>query len=230
LNIVFTKRICQAALCLAATSAMAASLSDLSNVDATSGLKAALEKGAIAAVGKLGTENGFLGNDEVKIGLPRVLEKARPILNMTGQGQKLDELVVSMNHAAEMAVPLAKPLLVNAVRSLSVTDAKNILAGGDTSVTDFFREKTSASLAVKFLPIVKKMTDRSDLSAKYNRAIGQVSKFGAVSPEQATVEDYVTQKAVDGLFKMIGEEERAIRRDPIGAGSKIISKVFGSLR
>jgi hypothetical protein len=229
-HMMYAKRLGQVLLCLVASGAMAASLSDLSNLDASSGLKAALEKGALSAVGKLGVENGFLNNDDVRIGLPRVLEKARPILNMTGQGQRLDDLVVSMNHAAEMAVPLAKPLLIDAVRSLTVTDAKNILTGGDTSVTEFFRTRTSASLAVKFLPIVKQMTDRSDLSAKYNRAIGQVSKFGAVAPEQATVEDYVTHKAVDGLFKMIGEEEREIRRDPIGSGSKIISKVFGSLR
>jgi hypothetical protein len=224
------KRLCQTMLLLAASSAFAVSLSDLSNVDATSGLKAALEKGAIAAVGKLGAENGFLNNEDVKIPLPRVLEKARPLLNMTGQGERLDELVVDMNHAAESAVPLAKPLLIKAVKSLTVTDAKNILSGGDTSVTDFFREKTSNDLAMQFLPIVKRMTDRSSLSSKYNGAMGKVSRFSKVPPEQATVEDYVTHQAVDGLFKMIAVEEREIRRDPIGAGSKIISKVFGSLR
>ncbi|MES2017925.1 MAG: DUF4197 domain-containing protein [Pseudomonadota bacterium] len=224
-----TKKLSLAVLCLAATSAMAASLADLSNLDATSGLKAALERGAVAAVGKLGAENGFLHNDQVKIGLPRVLEKARPLLNMTGQGERLDELVLDMNHAAEMAVPLAKPLLIKAVKSLTVRDAKLILSGGDTSVTDFFREKTSGELALQFLPIVKKVTDRSDLSAKYNGAMGKVGRFSAIPPEQATVEDYVTHKAVDGLFKMIAEEERDIRRDPIGTGSKILSKVFGSL-
>jgi hypothetical protein len=223
------KKICLAVLCAVATSALAASLADLSNLDATSGLKAALERGAVAAVGKLGAENGFLNNDQVKIGLPRVLEKARPILNMTGQGERLDALVLDMNHAAEMAVPMAKPLLIKAVKSLTVHDAKQILTGGDTSVTDFFREKTAGELALQFLPIVKKVTDRSKLSAKYNGAMGKVGKFSTIPPEQATVEDYVTHKAVDGLFKMIAEEERDIRRDPIGTGSKILSKVFGSL-
>jgi hypothetical protein len=144
---------------------------------------------------------------------------------MTGRGQQLDELVVSMNHAAEAAVPIAKPLLLNAIKSMSVDDAKQVLTGGDTSVTNFFRDKTSAQLAVRFLPIVKKVTDRSDLSAKYNSAMGQVSKLGVTS-QQATVEDYVTQRALDGLFTMIAEEEKAIRRDPIGSGNKIISKVF----
>lgn len=207
---------------------MAISLADLSNQDANSGLKAALEKGSLAAVAKLGVENGFLNNDKVKIQLPPIFEQARPLLKMTGRGQQLDDLVVSMNHAAEAAVPMAKPLLLNAVSSMSVADAKQILTGGDTSVTNFFHDKTSTQLAVKFLPIVKKVTDRADLSAKYNGAMGQVSKLG-LAPQQTTVEDYVTQRALDGLFTMIAEEEKAIRRDPIGTGSKIISKVFGAL-
>jgi hypothetical protein len=217
------------ALSLFASSAVAASLADLSNQEASSGIKAALEKGSVAAVAKLGVQNGFLNNDKVKIQLPPILEQARPLLKMTGRGQQLDDLVVSMNRAAEAAVPMAKPLLLNAVKSMSVADAKQILTGGDTSVTNFFREKTSAQLAVKFLPIVKKVTDRSDLSAKYNSTMGQVSKLG-LAPQQASVEDYVTQRALDGLFTMIAEEEKAIRSDPIGSGSKIIGKVFGVLR
>lgn len=215
-------------LSLFASTAMAISLSDLSNQEATSGLKAALENGSNAAVGRLGVENGFLNNDKVKIQLPSILDQARPLLKMTGRGQQLDDLVVSMNRAAEAAVPMAKPLLLNAVKSMTVSDAKQILGGGDTAVTDFFREKTSSQLAVKFLPIVKKITDRSDLSAKYNGAMAQASKLG-LGKEQATVESYVTQKALDGLYMMIAEEERAIRKDPIGSGSKIIGKVFGAL-
>ncbi|WP_420473178.1 DUF4197 domain-containing protein [Noviherbaspirillum sp. ST9] len=211
-----------------ASTAIAASLSDLSNQDASSGLKAALERGSNAAVARLGVENGFLNNEKVKIQLPSILEQARPILKMTGKGKQLDELVVSMNRAAEAAVPMAKPLLVNAVKSMTLTDAKQILTGGETSVTDFFRQKTSAELAVKFLPIVKKITDRSNLSATYNGAMAQASKLGLGS-EQATVEGYVTQKALDGLYTIIAEEEKAIRKDPIGTGSKIIGKVFGAL-
>ncbi|CAN7694207.1 DUF4197 domain-containing protein [Pseudoduganella sp. LjRoot289] len=213
---------------LLASSAWAVSLADLSRQDMNGALKAALERGSSAAVGKLGVENGFLSNDKVKIQLPRILEQARPILQMTGQAQRLDELVVSMNHAAEAAVPLAKPLLMDAVRNMTLTDAKNILTGGDTSVTQFFREKTSAQLGVKFLPIVKKVTDRSDLSAKYNGAMAKVSKMGLA--QTGTVEDYVTQRALDGLYIMIAEEEKAIRDDPIGTGSKLIGKVFGALK
>lgn len=216
-----------APLCFIASSAWALSLADLSNADAGNGVKAALDQGSLAAVGKLGVENGFLNNDLVKIQLPPLLEKARPILKMTGQGKMLDDLVVSMNHAAEAAVPMAKPLLIDAVKSMTLSDAKNILTGGDTSVTNFFREKTSAQLAVKFLPIVKNVTDRSDLSAKYNGAMSRATQFGV--SQQPTVEEYVTQRALDGLYTMIGEEEKAIRRDPIGSGSKIIGKVFGAL-
>ncbi|SDY05498.1 Protein of unknown function [Collimonas sp. OK242] len=218
------------ALAVTASAALALSISDLSNQDASSGLKAALQKGADVAVSKLGVENGFLNNDKVKIGLPSVLDKAMPLLRMTGQGQKLDDLVVSMNHAAEQAVPLAKPLLLNAVKSMSVTDAKNILTGGDTSVTDFFKQKTSAQLGQKFLPIVKGVTDRNGLSAQYNAVMGQVGKTGMVPAQQSTVEGYVTQRALDGLYTVIGEEEKAIRQDPVGAGSAIIGKVFGALK
>jgi hypothetical protein len=223
-----TSTLLSATLC--ASTAFAFSLADLSNRDATNGLKAALEKGSVAAVAKLGIENGFLQNDKVKIELPDILQQVQPLLQMTGRGAQLDELVLSMNRAAEKAIPLAKPLLLNAVKSMTVTDAKNILSGGDTSVTDFFRQKTSGPLAVKFLPIVKSITDRSGLAAQYNTTVSQVAKFNIVPEQQSTVETYVTQRALDGLFFMIGEEEKAIRRDPIGTGSKIIGKVFGSMQ
>ncbi|MDB5774709.1 MAG: hypothetical protein JWP38_842 [Herbaspirillum sp.] len=221
-------------LALVFSAAAAVSLSDLSNKDATAGVKSALEKGADAAVSKLGVENGFLNNDKVKITLPGPLEKAMPLLKMTGQGQKADDLVVAMNHAAESAVAQAKPMLVNAVKAMSVTDAKNILTGGDTSVTDFFRQKTSAQLTTQFLPVVKKITDGNGLSTQYNAVMAQVAKTGlgssVASGPQATVEGYVTQRALDGLYTMIGEEEKAIRRDPVGTGSALLGKVFGAVK
>ncbi|NGZ84900.1 DUF4197 domain-containing protein [Duganella aceris] len=217
-------------LSLLAASAYALSLADLSNQDASGGLKAALEQGANLAVSKLGAENGFLNNEKVRIPLPKILEQARPLLKMTGKGKQLDELVVQMNHAAEAAVPMAKPLLLDAVKSMSISDAKNILTGGDTSVTDFFREKTSPKLATQFLPIVKKVTDRSDLANKYNSTMALAPKMGIKAQEQMTVEGYVTQRALDGLYTMIAEEEKAIRADPLGTGSKLIGKVFGALK
>lgn len=205
-------------------------LSSLSNQDANSGLKAALEKGALAAVGKLGVTDGFLANDKVKIPLPSLLEKARPLLRLSGQSKQLDELHIAMNRAAESAVPMAKPLLLDAVKSMSVSDAKNILTGGDTSVTNFFREKTSGSLNSKFLPLVKGVTDKVGLSTKYNAVMSKAQKLGAVPEKEASVEAYVTGRAVDALYTMIAEEEKAIRQDPIGTGSKIIGKVFGLLK
>ncbi|MBK1888961.1 DUF4197 domain-containing protein [Undibacterium sp. 14-3-2] len=219
-----------ASLTMIAMSVYAMSFSDLSNKDASTGLKAALDKGSVAAVAKLGVENGFLNNDKVRIPLPSVLEKARPILKMTGKSQQLDELVLSMNRAAESAVPLAKPLLINAVKSMTLSDAKNILTGGETSVTVFFKEKTAAPLAVKFLPLVKNVTDKAGLSSKYNNMMGQAQKFGVVPAQESTVEGYVTQRALDGLYLMIAEEEKAIRKDPLGSGSKAISQVFSLLK
>ncbi|MGW8394842.1 DUF4197 domain-containing protein [Pseudoduganella sp. HUAS MS19] len=218
-----------AGLALAA-SAFANPLDALTEKEAGGGLKAALEAGSVAAVGKLGVEGGFLNNDAVRIKLPRVLEKARPILEMTGHGEQLEELETAMNRAAEQAVPLAKPLLVNAVKSMTLSDAKAILTGGETSVTDFFKEKTAAPLAMKFKPIVKGVTDKSRLSAQFNGAMAQATKFGLAAEDQASVESYVTQRALDGLFLMIGEEEKKIRENPISYGSKAISKVFGLLK
>ncbi|HMU67777.1 MAG TPA: DUF4197 domain-containing protein, partial [Cellvibrionaceae bacterium] len=136
----------------------------------------------------------------------------------------------AMNRAAESAVPMAKPLLISAVKSMTFNDAKNILAGGETSVTDFFREKTAASLAVKFLPLVKGVTDKAKLAQSYNSVMSKAQTLGLASDQEATVEAYVTKKAAEGLYVMIAEEEKAIRRDPVGTGSKIIGKVFGALK
>jgi hypothetical protein len=208
----------------------AADLSKLSNQDASSGLKAALEKGANAAMSKLGVADGFLGNDKVKIPLPSILEKARPVLKLSGQGKKLDELEIAMNRAAESAVPMAKPLLMDAIKSMTVTDAKNILTGGDTSVTDFFKQKTSVALNQKFTPIVKGVTDKAGLSTSYNNVVAKVGKLGKVPENESTVENYVSSRAVDALYSVIAEEEKAIRKDPIGTGSQIIGKVFGLIK
>ncbi|MES2208104.1 MAG: DUF4197 domain-containing protein [Pseudomonadota bacterium] len=226
----YSRSVACIALAVTSLTAFAQSLDALSNKEANAGLKAALEKGSSMAVAKLGIENGFLNNEKVKIQLPGILQQAQPLLKMTGRGQQLDDLVLSMNHAAESAVPLAKPLLMNAIRSMSVTDAKNILTGGDTSVTEFFKEKTADSLSQKFLPVVKKVTDRTHVSSQYNSVMKQASQFRVVSEKNATVEAYVTQRTLEGLYFMIGEEEKAIRQDPIGTGSAIIGKVFGILK
>jgi hypothetical protein len=198
-----------------------------SNSDAVAGIRAALERGAVAAVALLGRPDGFLGNPRVRIPLPGFLEEAAKLLRFTGQQQRVDELVTAMNRAAEAAVPEAKTLLVNAVRSISVGDARRIVSGGDDSVTRFFADKTRGPLAERFLPIVKRHTARVDLAGRFNAVAGRIAGLGLVKSEDANIDRYVTRKALDGLYLMIGEEERKIRRDPIGTGSAILAKVFG---
>lgn len=219
------------ALLLAATrQAHALSLGDLSGADASNGLKAALGQGAQAAVALLGQTDGFLGNPKVRIPLPGHLDDAAQLLRKFGQGKRIDELVTSINRAAEAAVPLGKDILVQAVQSMSVTDAKNILTGGDTSVTEFFVTKTRAPLSERFLPVVNKATENVGLTQKYNAFAGKAASFGLLKPEESNLAGYVTGKTLDGLFFMIGEEERKIRQNPAGAGSAVLQRVFGALR
>ncbi len=215
---------------LAHNHAHALSLADLTDGEASAGLKAALEKGALAAVSLLGRPDGFLANEKVRIPLPGFLADAAKLLKTFGQGKRVDELVTAMNRAAESAVPMAKDLLVSAVKSMSVTDAKQILAGGDTSVTDFFAGKTREPLGVQFLPVVTRATQKVDLASKYNQLASKAAGFGLVSKKDANIETYVTGKTLDGLYLVIGEEEKKIRQDPVGTGSAILKKVFGAFK
>ena len=210
--------------------AHALSLNELSPADAASGIKTALEKGALLAVALLGRPDGFLGNPKVRIPLPGYLEDASKLLRNFGQGQRIDELTTSINRAAEAAVPMGRDLLVSAVRSMNVTDAKNILTGDDTSVTRFFADKTRAQLGLKFLPVVMTATEKVGLANKYNEFAGKAANFGLVRKEDANIQQYVTGKTLDGLYLVIGEEEKKIRQNPMAAGSTIIQKVFGALK
>jgi hypothetical protein len=214
---------------LVAGAAVASGVADLSNADAARGIRGALTQGAASAVSKLGVPGGFLDNPKVRIPLPPALDEVAKGMRMLGAGKDADELEVAMNKAAEQAVPEAKELLTNAVRTMSLADAKGILTGGDNSVTHFFRNKTAAPLSVKFLPIVKQATDRVGLAQKYDQFAGQGVKYGLIKGDAANIEQYVTDKTLDGLYLMIGEEERAIRQNPAAAASAIVSKVFSAL-
>ena len=205
-------------------------LSSISNADASKGLKTALEKGALAAVALLGKTDGFLGNPKVRIPLPGYLDDAAKLLRNFGQGQRIDELLTAINRAAESAVPMGKDLLVGAVRNMNVNDAKNILSGGDNSVTQFFAEKTRSPLGVKFLPVVTQATEKVGLANKYNEFAGKAAGFGLVKKEDANIQQYVTGKTLDGLYTIIGDEEKKIRQDPVGSGSAILQKVFGAMQ
>ncbi len=202
---------------------------NLTEGDANAGIRTALERGANAAVALLGRRDGFLGNPLVKIELPGYLKDAGKLLRATGQGARLDELVTAMNRAAEAAVPAAKPLLVKAVKDISVEDGLKILRGGDDSVTTFFADKTREPLGQQFLPIVTRATEKVALADKYNAVAGKAAGFGLVRGEDANIQQYVTARALDGLYRIIGEEEKKIRRDPVGTGSAILKKVFGGL-
>jgi hypothetical protein len=215
---------------LASHKVHAISLSDLSNTDASKGLKLALEKGALSAVNVLGATNGFLGNEKVRIQLPGYLQDAASLLRTFGQGAKIDELVTAMNRGAEAAMPMAKDLLLQAVNTMSVQDAKGILSGTNTAATDYFSSKTRSALAQKFLPAVTQATATVGLADKYNQIAGKAAEMGLVKKDDANIEQYVTGKALDGLFLMISEEEKKIRQNPVGYGSNILTKVFGVLK
>jgi hypothetical protein len=210
--------------------AAAQSLASLSNQDAVAGLKDALVQSSAKAISQLGASDGFLGNAQVKIPLPDSIKRVENGLRLVGMGRQADELVVSMNRAAEMAVREATPILTDAVKKMSVQDAKGILTGGDDAATQYFRRATSAQLTQRFQPIVKKMTAKVQLAEQYNSLAGHAASFGLVKQEDANIDGYVTRKALDGLFIVIAEQERAIRKDPVGAATGIAQKVFGYLR
>lgn len=213
-----------------ATAALALSLGDLSNKDAAGGLREALTQGAGKAVDQLGKSDGFLGNPKVRIPLPENLRKVEGLMRKLGMGKSVDELETAMNRAAEAAVPEARTLLVNSIKQMSVQDAKGILTGGDDAATQYFKRTTAEPLSGKFRPIVGKAIAKVKLAEKYDEFAGKAAKFGLVKEDDAHLDSYVTTKALDGLYLMIGEEERAIRKDPLGAAGSLAKKVFGALR
>ena len=193
-------------------------------------MKAALDKGTAAAVSSLGKTDGFLGNSAVKIPLPDSLRRYEKTMRQFGMGKYADELVTTMNRAAEAAVPEAKPLFVDAVKKMTLQDAKGILTGGNTSATDYFKRTMSEPLRGKFLPIVAQSTKKVQVAEKYNEFAAQGAKYGLIKKEDANLDGYITQKTLDGLFYMVGEEEKKIRANPVAAGSDIIKRVFGALK
>lgn len=205
-------------------------VTDLSDREAVDGLKQALVQGSRVAVGKLGVPNGFLGNPKVRISLPEHLQKGASTLRMLGLGAQLDQLEVTLNRAAEAAVPEAKAILLESIQKMSIEDARQILTGGDTAATEYFRRTASEPLAARFLPIVKRAIDQVGLARQYDQIAGPAAQFGLIDEQHARLDGYVTQKALDGLFLMMAEEERAIRRDPLGQGSRLLRKVFGAIR
>jgi hypothetical protein len=206
-----------------------AQLDRLTQRDALAGLKAALERGAHTAVAALGRADGFLANPKVKIPLPESLARTEKLARRAGLGRQADKLVVAMNRAAEAAVPEARKLLVDAVKKMSAQDAKAILTGGDTAGTAYFKRVSNAQLRARFLPIVKSATAKVGVAQRYKEFARPAAALGLLKTEHADLDEYVTGKALDGLYFMLGEEEKRIRKDPVRTGSAILKKVFGAL-
>lgn len=202
----------------------------LTQGDAAGALRVTLERGANAAVDLLARTDGFLGNPKVRIALPGHLNDVAKWMAAIGQQRRVDELVTAMNRAAEAAVPKARSLLISAVKGVSLQDAQQIIAGGENSVTTFFAEKTRIPLGQEFLPIVTQATEKVSLAAKYNKVASKAASLGMLDARDANLEEYVTGKALDGLYLMIGEEERRIRRDPAATGVALLKKVFGAMK
>jgi hypothetical protein len=218
-----------AALLMTASAAALAQLDRITQRDALAGLRTALERGTQAAVANLGRTDGFLGNPQVKIPMPESLERGERLARRMGYSKEVDELVVAMNRAAEAAVPEARKLLLDAVKKMSVKDAKAVLTGGDTAATEYFRRTSNQTLHDRFLPIVKTATDRVGVAQRYREFARPAAALGLIKTEHADLDEYVTLKALDGLYFMLAEEEKKIRKDPVGTGSAILRKVFGAL-
>ncbi len=212
-----------------ASSNSTSGVASLSNSEASGGLKEALTQGVGKAVSTLGAADGFFGNKEVKIPLPKYLKKVEKGMKLMGMGKQSDELVLKMNRAAEAAVPEAKVLLVDSIKQMSLADAKTILTGPQDAATQYFKRTTSKQMGEKFLPIVQKATEKVQLAETYNKYAEMGSKFGVIKSEDAKIEQYVTNKALDGVYLMIAKEEAAIRKDPLGQASSLLKKVFGAI-
>lgn len=209
-----------------ADEALALDLSGLTRADATAGLREALVSASTRAVAQLGQVNGFLGNPEIRIALPATLQRVEPAMKMLGMQGQFDALVEGMNRAAEAAMPQARSLIVGAITSMSVQDAKGILSGGEQAATAYFRSRTSEPLRERLMPIVRQQISRIGLASQYNELAGAASRLGLVRSEQASIEGHVTSRAIDGLFHVIGQQEAALRRDPVGTGSALLQRIF----
>jgi Protein of unknown function (DUF4197) len=222
--------LCAAVLASGIAQVSAGALDALTSKDATGGLRAALSQGIDTAVTQLGAPNGFLKDPKVTIPLPPALQKADRALRLVGMSGDADNLKAAMNHAAEAAVSQAKPVFKDALTRMSIADAKSILSGGEDAGTQYFRKATSTQLTDKFKPIIARETAKLKLAAMYDQYAGKAASMGLLKTQDASLNDYVTAKALDGLFSRIADEEKAIRKDPLGQTSSLIKKVFGAVR
>jgi hypothetical protein len=220
-------------------------LASLSQDQVVHGLQEALGKGLQQAIERLGHDGGFLTNMNVKIPMPDKLQKVESTLRAMKQDKLADEFVTTMNHAAEQAVPEAGVVFADALKQLTIADAKSILAGTNDAATQYFRKTTQTNLYARFYPIVQKATRQTGATAAYQNlmdkvnASGLTQKLGSlggvlgnslVDKDSLDLDGYVTGKAMDGLFKVVAEEEGRIRQNPIARTSDLLQKLFGALK
>lgn len=201
----------------------------LSDEETTGALKEALTRGAAKAVDTLGRPDGFMGNAKVRIPMPEKMQRAEKMVRKMGGAKYADQLVETMNRAAETAVVEAKPILWQSIRQMTLKDSIEILRGPDDAATQYFRRTTSEPLTAKFRPVVEVATAKVGVAKYYDRFAGRASKFGLMDAKDADLDGYITEKALAGMFILIAEEEKSIRKDPVATGSAVIKKVFGSL-
>jgi len=200
----------------------------LSDAKIGSGLQEALKVGTENAVGQTGTVDGFLKNKAIKILMPKSLQTMEKPLRLVGYGPQIDEFVVGMNRAAEKAVPFAKDIFWAAIGEMSFDDARKILNGNDTAATDYFKSKTSKKLQTAFLPSVKEVMDQVGVNRQYNDLIGKYKDVPFSKNIAFDANQYVTEKATDGLFFVVGQEEKKIRTNPAARATDLLKEVFGS--
>ena len=199
----------------------------LSETDVTAGLKQALEKGVDYAVENLGKADGFLGNEKVKIPMPDYLRRVEQILRQLGQDQYADEFVVTMNRAAEEAVPLTADILKKGVRELTIEDAKQILNGPDDAATSYLRKVGGEQLRERIRPIVEDATSRTGVTSQYKNLFDNLGFMGGfMNPEDYDIDRYVTDQTMDGLFEMLAEQEKLIRENPVERTTDLLKRVF----
>lgn len=205
------------------------SINSLSNTDITKGLREALEQGAKNASSKLNAQNGFFGNAMIKLLLPPEASKVENALRQIGMGQLVDQTILSMNRAAEDAAGKAAPIFIKAITSMSIQDAMNILKGGNGAATNYLKAKTTAELTKAFRPVIENSLNKMNVSNYWNQVFTTYNNlpitFKKVNPDLVA---YVTERALNGLFITIANEENNIRNNPAARGTEILKKVFGA--
>ena len=200
--------------------------SSLSDTKIISGLKQALQFSTSRAVAATGKPDGFLKNEAIKIDLPPKLETVGRGMRMLGMGAKVDELEVGMNRAAEQATPQAKAIFLASLKKMTFDDARHILTGNDTAATDYFKRTSSADLTTTFAPIVHQSMEKVGVVAQYDHFV-ESSGAGSFLSNEFDLDKYVVGKTLDGLFYMLGEEEKKIRKDPAAQTTALLKEVFG---